>query len=95
MVNEEVRKSQLCGLGLLLLLRVSVSSYLKQGDRASLVVQWLRVRPPMLGTWVRSLVGALRSRLLWATKAHALQLWSPRALDQHATTREKPARRRE
>ena len=81
MVNEEVRKSQLCGPGLLLLLRVSFPSCLKQGDTASLVVQWLRIRLPMLGTWVPSLVGALRSRIPRATKAHALQLQNPRALD--------------
>ena len=31
----------------------------------SLVVQWLRIRLPMQGTWVPSLVGELRSHILW------------------------------
>ena len=33
------------------------------------MVQWLRVCLPMQGTWVPSLVGELRSHMLWAAKA--------------------------
>ena len=32
-------------------------------DGTSLVVQWLRLRLPMQGVWVRSLVGELRSHM--------------------------------
>ena len=31
----------------------------------SLVVQWLKIRLPMQGTQVQSLVGELRSHMLW------------------------------
>ena len=40
----------------------------------SLVVQWLRICLAMLGTWVRSLVGELRSHMPWGNKIHALPL---------------------
>ena len=33
----------------------------------SLAVQWLRIHLPMQGTWVRSLVGELRSHMLQGT----------------------------
>ena len=33
--------------------------------RTSLVVQWLRIRLAMQGTWVQSLVGELRSHKPW------------------------------
>ena len=39
----------------------------RQPERAmigtSLVVQWLRIHLPMQGTWVRSLIGELRSHM--------------------------------
>ena len=38
-------------------------NYRKQCLRTSLVVQWLRILLPMQGTWVRSLVGELRSHM--------------------------------
>ena len=36
----------------------------KYPEGTSLVVQWLRICLPMQGTWVRSLVGELRSHML-------------------------------
>ena len=41
------------------------SLYLKWVSGTSLVVQWLRIRLPMQGAWVRALVGELRSHMLW------------------------------
>ena len=35
-----------------------------RGNRASLVVQWLRIHLPMQGKWVPSLVGELSSHVL-------------------------------
>ena len=35
-----------------------------RGNKASLVVQWLRIHLPMQGEWVPPLVGELRSHLL-------------------------------
>ena len=43
-------------------LKETMSKERKEGT--SLVVQWLRIRFPMQGTWVRSLVGELRSHML-------------------------------
>ena len=36
-----------------------------QKSGTSLAIQWLRILLPMQGTWVRSLVGELRSHMLW------------------------------
>ena len=47
----------------------------------SLVVQWLRIHLPMQGTWVRSLVGELRSHMPWGNEAHMSPLLSPHALE--------------
>ena len=38
-------------------------TFLKTELRTSLVAQWLRLRLPMQGMWVRSLVGELRSHM--------------------------------
>ena len=40
---------------------------------ASLVVQWLRICVPMQGTWIWSLVGELRSHMLWDNYVHESQ----------------------
>ena len=44
----------------------------------SLVVQWLKICFAMQGTQVRSLVGELRSHLLWTNSVRVVQLQSPR-----------------
>ena len=44
------------------------------GEGTSLVVWWLRIHHPMQGTWIRSLLGELRSHM---PGAHALQLEKP------------------
>ena len=49
----------------------------------SLVVQWLRIRLPMWGTRVRSLLRELRSHMPWGKWACVLHLLSP-----HTTTTE-------
>ena len=54
----------------------------------SQVVQWLRIRLPMKGTWVLSLVGQLRSHVPWGNSAYEPQLQTLWSL--YATTREKP-----
>ena len=36
---------------------------IKKNTRTSLAIQWLRVRLPMQGAWVPSLVGELRSHI--------------------------------
>ena len=42
-----------------------------------MVVQWLRVRLPMHGMWVQSLVGELRPYFLRGNEAHAPPLDQP------------------
>ena len=49
--------------------------------QTSLVVQCLRIHLTIQGTQVRSLVGELRSHVLWGNQAHEPQLLSP-----HITT---------
>ena len=39
--------------------------------RTSLVVQWLKICPAMQGTWVRSLVGDLRSHMPWGNRSES------------------------
>ena len=40
----------------------------------SLMVQWLRIHLAMQGTWVRPLIGELRSYMLQGVSAHTSQL---------------------
>ena len=42
------------------------------------MVQWLRVHLAMQGTWVRSLIGELRSHMCGATKPRALEAVCPK-----------------
>ena len=44
---------------------VFVKTFRMVGGGTSLVVQWLRIRLPMQGTCVRSLVWELRSHMPW------------------------------
>ena len=48
----------------------------------SLVVQWLRIHLPMQGTQI-SLLGEIRSYMLWGDQANMPELLSP-----HATTKD-------
>ena len=43
-------------------------------EGTSLAVQWLRIRLPMQGLWVRSLVRERKSPILWGKLSHTLQL---------------------
>ena len=55
--NLSVSLSQYQAISILLALKYTLGT--------SLVVQWLRIRTPMQGTQVRSLVGELRSHMPW------------------------------
>ena len=58
--------------------RQPVPTTIRDIQKTSLVVQWLRICLPTQGTWVQFLAGELRST-------------GCRDLSPHATTREKPA----
>ena len=45
----------------------TLSPFTQEFWGTSLVVQWLRSRLPMHGTWDRSLVGELRSHMPWGS----------------------------
>ena len=54
-------------------------NFLKYLCGASPVVLWLGTCLPMQGTWVRSLVGELRSHIPWGNEACQPQLQNPHA----------------
>ena len=60
------------------------SKKIKKVLRISLVVQWIRIRLPVLGTWVQSLVWK-DSTCLGAIEPCA-RTFEPQLLDQHTTT---------
>ena len=64
----------------------------KKLTRASLMVQWLRTHFARQGTWIRSLVGELRSHMPWGTttkpthtRVHAPQQEMPLQGEAHAS----------
>ena len=60
-------------------LKIQVTKEHTQGT--SLAVRWLRIRLPVQGTWVQSLVRTLRSHTLQDSWAHASQLLIPLTLE--------------